>query len=518
MCVRLTKICGPLRRAADLEHERLDVLADPVVLERALLGRGEDRLDVLADVEDDRPRLDPVDRAGHQLALAARELVEDLVALDLADALEDDLLGGLRADPAEDVAVELLGLDEVADLGVGLDGVCACVDGHLGELVLDLADDAARAEDADLAGLGIDPDVDVLVTGDAPVGGLDAVLDGSDQLLARDLLFGVELEEGTDEVSTHDDLRSLCDVHGRRSKRNVGVTHVAERPFSCREVYTRERGRLKRDPGSGRRHPRPMTLRLACAPVDRRRTARKRPSPHDQDAGLARLVGGPTLHDAPTGPRLVFWAVVAPRGRCVPLGVVPASRCPIDARRARSSTASIRRSSMTFTHLPLETTTSRTTRRSTSTTCRSPYLAMMRNWVSRDAFDVGRFLFLLPARRRRRCSSRRQIRPARCLVFPNTFEYFFDTYEAIRTRWDPRRLRARTCLDRDRRLHLDRHQAAAGVVDPRRRSSTRPISSRRASSASRRTRPGREAIAAAPWVIVVVALAVGRARACWHAG
>ena len=106
-----------LGRAPDLEHERLDVLADPVVLEGALLGRGEDRLDVLADVEDDRPRLDPVDRAGHQLALAAGELVEDLVALDLADPLQDDLLGGLGTDPAEDVAVELLGLDEVADVG-----------------------------------------------------------------------------------------------------------------------------------------------------------------------------------------------------------------------------------------------------------------------------------------------------------------------------------------------------------------------------------------------------------------
>ena len=94
-------------------------------------------------------------------------------------------------------------------LGVGVDGV-RLLDGHLGELVLDLADDAARAEDADLAGLGIDPDVDVLVTGDAPVRRLDAVLDGSDQLLARDLLLGIELEEGTDEVSTHDGLRSLC--------------------------------------------------------------------------------------------------------------------------------------------------------------------------------------------------------------------------------------------------------------------------------------------------------------------
>ena len=207
--------------APDLEHERLDVLADPVVLERALLGRGQDRLDVLADVEDDRPRLDPVDGAGDQLALATGELVEDLVALDLADALEDDLLGGLGADPAEDVAVELLGLDEVADLGAGLECL-GLLDGHLGELVLDLVDDATRAEDADLAGLGVDPDVDVLVTSDTPIGGLDAVLDGSDELLSRDLLLGVELEEGTDEVSTHDGLRSLCRCLAALKKKRGG--------------------------------------------------------------------------------------------------------------------------------------------------------------------------------------------------------------------------------------------------------------------------------------------------------
>ena len=129
---------------------------------------------------------------GHQLALAAGELVEDLVALDLADALEDDLLGGLRADPAEDVAIELLGLDEVAEVGAGVERL-GLLDGHLGEFVLDLADDAARAKDADLAGLGIDPNMDILVTGDPPIRRLDAVLDGSDQLLARDLLLGVEL-------------------------------------------------------------------------------------------------------------------------------------------------------------------------------------------------------------------------------------------------------------------------------------------------------------------------------------
>ena len=61
----------------------------------------QDRLDALAHVEDHRPRLDPVDRAGDELALAVGELVEDGVALGLAEALEDDLLGGLGADAAE---------------------------------------------------------------------------------------------------------------------------------------------------------------------------------------------------------------------------------------------------------------------------------------------------------------------------------------------------------------------------------------------------------------------------------
>jgi hypothetical protein len=66
------------------------------------------------------------------------------------------------------------------------------------------------------------------------------------------------------------------------------------------------------------------------------------------------------------------------------------------------------------------------------------YLSMMRNWVSRDGFDVGRFLYYYRLVGVVLFEST-QIRPL-LLVFPNTFEYFFDSYEAIRTRWDPRRL------------------------------------------------------------------------------
>lgn len=66
------------------------------------------------------------------------------------------------------------------------------------------------------------------------------------------------------------------------------------------------------------------------------------------------------------------------------------------------------------------------------------YLATLRNWTSSAAFLVGRFLYFY-----RLVGvvvfELSQVR-ALLLVFPNTFEYFFIVYEAIRSRWDPRRL------------------------------------------------------------------------------
>jgi hypothetical protein len=72
------------------------------------------------------------------------------------------------------------------------------------------------------------------------------------------------------------------------------------------------------------------------------------------------------------------------------------------------------------------------------------YLATLRNWTNGFAFEVSRFLLyyrlggvvlfeLLHWR-------------ALLLIFPNTFEYFFIVYEAIRLRWDPRRLSRKTVL------------------------------------------------------------------------
>ena len=92
------------------------------------------------------------------------------------------------------------------------------------------------------------------------------------------------------------------------------------------------------------------------------------------------------------------------------------------------------------------------------------YLSTLRNWASLPAYKVTRFLYfyrLVGVVAFELTHTR-----ALLLVFPNTFEYFFIAYEAIRSRWRTDAV-ATALVDRRGRLHLDLHQAAAGVVDPR---------------------------------------------------
>jgi hypothetical protein len=72
------------------------------------------------------------------------------------------------------------------------------------------------------------------------------------------------------------------------------------------------------------------------------------------------------------------------------------------------------------------------------------YLSTLRNWTHRSAFAVDRFLLyyrlvgvLL--------FELTQVR-AVLLIFPNTFEYFFDFYEGVRLRWNPLRMSRRLVL------------------------------------------------------------------------
>ena len=66
------------------------------------------------------------------------------------------------------------------------------------------------------------------------------------------------------------------------------------------------------------------------------------------------------------------------------------------------------------------------------------YLATMRNWDNLTAFEVSRFLFYyrLMGVFLYEFTHWRPI----LLIFPNTFEYFFIFYEAVRLRWNPKRM------------------------------------------------------------------------------
>jgi hypothetical protein len=72
------------------------------------------------------------------------------------------------------------------------------------------------------------------------------------------------------------------------------------------------------------------------------------------------------------------------------------------------------------------------------------YVATLRNWTNLPAFSVSRFLYYY-----RLVGvvifELSQIR-AVLLIFPNTFEYFFDAYEGVRARWDPRRMSPRLVI------------------------------------------------------------------------
>jgi hypothetical protein len=72
------------------------------------------------------------------------------------------------------------------------------------------------------------------------------------------------------------------------------------------------------------------------------------------------------------------------------------------------------------------------------------FLATMRNWTNHVAFDTSRFLWyyrLVGVTAFELTHTR-----ALLLIFPNTFEYFFDAIEAARTKWDPRRLTKRAVI------------------------------------------------------------------------
>jgi hypothetical protein len=72
------------------------------------------------------------------------------------------------------------------------------------------------------------------------------------------------------------------------------------------------------------------------------------------------------------------------------------------------------------------------------------YCSVLRNWTNGTAVEVARFLWYY----RLVGVALFEILGYRwlLLVFPNTFEYFFIAYEAVRLLWDPRRMPRRTVI------------------------------------------------------------------------
>ena len=89
------------RPALDAHHEAAQPLAVDVLLPRHLLGQRQDALD-RAEVDQHVARVAALlDDAGDDVALAAAEVAHDLLVLEVAQPLDDDLARGRGRDPAE---------------------------------------------------------------------------------------------------------------------------------------------------------------------------------------------------------------------------------------------------------------------------------------------------------------------------------------------------------------------------------------------------------------------------------
>ncbi len=167
---------GALGGLADLDDVGLEARAVLVALVGDLFGLGQQCLD-LAQVEQGVAVVGLLHDPGDDVTLAAGVLLVLHVPLDLADPLEDHLLGRLGRN-----APEVIGR------------------------VVPLADDFAvlvelLAVDADLAGVGIDGDDGLLGrVGAALVGGHQRVGEGVEQRVDRDPLVACDLSQRVEEL------------------------------------------------------------------------------------------------------------------------------------------------------------------------------------------------------------------------------------------------------------------------------------------------------------------------------
>ncbi len=207
-------IAGPLVDGRDLLDDGLDPLRVVVALALDLLGLGQQRLDTFAQLHERVARVGLLNDAGDQLADAVAVLLVHHVALGLADALQNHLLGGLRCDPAEVVGGDVALLDLVSVFGELLRVDFRFLGfAHLARLgidrrfLIDRLDDQVRLQalgddqfdDPEVGGLAVHFDARVLggarlllVRGQQRVLQRDHQLLGLDALLARQRVHCLE--------------------------------------------------------------------------------------------------------------------------------------------------------------------------------------------------------------------------------------------------------------------------------------------------------------------------------------
>src|SRR5690606_34984741 len=103
------------RLVAHVEQVTADAVAGAHDVARDRLVLGDEGLGVATQVNEDVAALHALDHAGDQFADAVLPRVHHLLALGLAHALHDHLLGGLRGDAPEVDVLDLF-LDVIADL------------------------------------------------------------------------------------------------------------------------------------------------------------------------------------------------------------------------------------------------------------------------------------------------------------------------------------------------------------------------------------------------------------------
>ena len=151
-----------------------------------MLAQGKHRLRA-PQIHDDRTLLEAPDDAVDDFGAPVLVLLEDVVALRLADQLDDHLLGGLGQNPSEALRVERHS-DVITEFRTRVEPL-RLADEHLGRFVVDGFDHFAKLEELDLADLVVVAGLDLrLRTAVAPRSLFHRLFDRTDDVGLGDAL------------------------------------------------------------------------------------------------------------------------------------------------------------------------------------------------------------------------------------------------------------------------------------------------------------------------------------------